>query len=186
LIFLSFVTDASICLQTQGLYPNVDIDVEVSSIEDIVRGPKPDVPADQKKASIDDDAGDGGVSSVELITPNLISSGVPKESNPSAIVQVPIDVRPTGERGCMHPPPATRWNKPILQVDQVMTQVELSPYRGPRNPLDLVTIEIIFECIFEVFQHISQAAATGAAVTNDDRPQKRLRQPPLRKVLSPR
>jgi hypothetical protein len=96
LIFLSFVIDASIYLQTQGLYPNVDIDVEVSSIEDIVLGPKPDVPGDQKKASIDDDARDGGVSSVELITPNLISSGVPKESDPSAIVQVPIDVRPTG------------------------------------------------------------------------------------------
>jgi hypothetical protein len=32
-----------------------------------------------------------------------------------------------------------------------MTQVELSPYHGPRNPLDLVTIEIIFGCIFEVF-----------------------------------
>jgi hypothetical protein len=114
LMFLSFVIDASVYLQTQGLYPEVDIDVEVSSIEDIVLGPKLDVPADQKKVTIDDDAGDGGVSSVELIAPNPISSGVTKESDPSAIVQVPIDVRPTGGRGCMHPPLATRWKKPIL------------------------------------------------------------------------
>jgi hypothetical protein len=48
-------------------------------------------------------------------------------------------------------PPTTRQNKPILQVDQVMTQVELHPYHGPRSPLDLVTIEIIYGRIFEAF-----------------------------------
>jgi hypothetical protein len=32
-----------------------------------------------------------------------------------------------------------------------MTQIELPPYRGPRSPLDVDAIEIIFGHIFEVF-----------------------------------
>jgi hypothetical protein len=67
-----------------------------------------------------------------------------------------------------------------------MTQVEVPPYRGPRNPLDLVAIEIIFGRIFEAFRYISQDAAAGATVDADDRPQKKSHRPPLRKVLAPR
>jgi hypothetical protein len=36
-------------------------------------------------------------------------------------------------------------------TDQVMTQFVLPPYHGPRSPLDLVAIKIIFGCIFEAF-----------------------------------
>jgi hypothetical protein len=125
------------------------------------------------------------VSSAEPITPNPISFGVLKQSDPSTAVRVPIDVPPTSWRGSKRPPPTTRPNKPILQVDQVMTQVELPLYHRPHSPLDLVAIEIIFGCIFEMFWHISQAA-TGTVATDDDRPQKRFHQPPLRKVLTPR
>jgi hypothetical protein len=32
-----------------------------------------------------------------------------------------------------------------------MSQIEIPPYRGPRNPLDLVAIEINFGRKFEVF-----------------------------------
>jgi hypothetical protein len=67
-----------------------------------------------------------------------------------------------------------------------MTQVELLLYRGPRMPLDLVNIEIIFGRIFEAFQHISQIATAGAAANDGDRPQKKPRQSPLKKVLVPR
>jgi hypothetical protein len=41
-----------------------------------------------------------------------------------------------------------------------MTQIELPPYRGPRSPLDLVAIEIIFGRLSEAFRHASQAAGT--------------------------
>jgi hypothetical protein len=34
-------------------------------------------------------------------------------------------------------------SNPVPLADQVMTQVELPPYRGPRSPLDLVAIEIM-------------------------------------------
>jgi hypothetical protein len=45
----------------------------------------------------------------------------------------------------------------------VIIQVELPPYRGPRSPVDLVTVEIFFGRIFEAFHRMSQAAAAGAA-----------------------
>jgi hypothetical protein len=32
-----------------------------------------------------------------------------------------------------------------------MTQIELPPYRGPRSPLNLVVVEIIFVHTFDVF-----------------------------------
>jgi hypothetical protein len=44
-------------LQTQGLYPNVHIDVEVSSGEDNV--PKTDASVDKRKVPDGDDAEDG-------------------------------------------------------------------------------------------------------------------------------
>jgi hypothetical protein len=67
-----------------------------------------------------------------------------------------------------------------------MTQVELPQYHGPHNPLDLIAIEITIGRIFEAFRCISQATAVGAMATDDDKPSKRSRQPPLRKVLAPR
>jgi hypothetical protein len=135
-------------LQTQGLYPKALIDVELSSDEDA--GLKPNALADQKNASTGNDTGDGGVSSTEPIAPKPISSDVLKQSDPSATGQVSINIPLSG--GLEHKlPPATRWNMPILQVDQVMTQVELPPYRGPRSTLDLIAIEIIFGHIFEAF-----------------------------------
>jgi hypothetical protein len=106
------------------------VDVEVSSDEDVMPGPKHDAPA-KKKASAGDDARDKGVSSVNPNIPNPISS---------AIVLVPIIVPPAGEHGRKHPPLATWRNKPIHQANQVMTQVELPPYHGSYSPLDLVNI----------------------------------------------
>jgi hypothetical protein len=53
---LSFVIDEFVYLQTQGLYPKAHIDVEVSSDEDIVFRLKPNVSADQNRASASDDA----------------------------------------------------------------------------------------------------------------------------------
>jgi hypothetical protein len=59
-------------LQTQGLYPKVHIDMEVSSSEDDV--PKTDPSADKRKAPDGNDAEDGGAFSAEPIAPNPINS----------------------------------------------------------------------------------------------------------------
>jgi hypothetical protein len=119
------------------------------------------------------------VSSVEPVAPNPTHSSAPEQSDPFAIVQVTTTVLPTGGHGCKRSPPATRHNKPFQQVDQVMTQIELPPYHRPHCPLDLFAVKIVFRCIFEVFQHISQATATGAAAADNDRSTKRSRQPSL-------
>jgi hypothetical protein len=126
------------------------------------------------------------VYSAEEIAPNPISSDTLERADPSTTAQVSRIVPLAGGRGHKRPPPATRWSKPIPSVDQVMTQVELPPYRGPRSPLDLVAIEVIYGRMFVVFRHISQAAVVSAAATEDDRSMKRSRQPSLRKVLVPR
>jgi hypothetical protein len=89
--------------------------MEVSRDEDA--RPKLDVSTDQKKTSAGDDAKDGGVSSAESIAPNLISSGAPGQSDPSAAAQVATTVLPTSRRGCKRPLPTTRHNKPLQQVD---------------------------------------------------------------------
>jgi hypothetical protein len=67
-----------------------------------------------------------------------------------------------------------------------MHQVELPPCHGPRSPLDVVAIKIIFGRIFESFQQISQVATIGTTSADDNKPLKRLRRPPLKKVLLPR
>jgi hypothetical protein len=120
------------------------------------------------KKSAGDDAEDEGVSSAEPIAPNLISSGTPGQSNPFTVAQVVALIAPSHKRGQKCPHSTTRSNKPL---DQVMTQIELPPYRGPCSPLDVVSIEIIFGHIFEVFRHITQVdAAVGVVADEDDKP----------------
>jgi hypothetical protein len=67
-----------------------------------------------------------------------------------------------------------------------MNQIELPPYREPRSPLDLVAVEIIFGHLFEAFQRVSQDAGTDISARDNIPPRKKLRQPPLKKILAPR
>jgi hypothetical protein len=123
-----------------------------------------------------------GASSAEPIAPGPFRSGMSEMSKPSAADRILV-VPPSGRRGRKHPSPATKWSNLVPPADQVMTQVEFPPYHGPRSPLDLVAIKFIIGCIFEAFQQISQAAAVGATSTNDNKPLKRFRWPPLKKLL---
>jgi hypothetical protein len=60
----------------------------------------------------------------------------------------------------------------VPHVDQVMSQVELSPFHGPQSPLDLVASEIVFGCMFKAFRRMSQAKPTAVRSVSgdDDRP----------------
>jgi hypothetical protein len=93
-------------LQTQGLYPKVHIDVEVSSGEDDV--PKTNASADKKKALDGDDAEDGGASSAEPITPNPIRSDAPEQANSSIADRAASIVPPTSRHGRKRPATAIR------------------------------------------------------------------------------
>jgi hypothetical protein len=149
--------------EPRGAYHEANVDVELSSDDDNVPTPKPNVTADQK-VQAGDGTRDGGASSVEPTAHILI---------------IPIIALSAGRRGRKCPPLATRRNRPIPQIDQVMTQVELLPYCGPRSALDLVAIEIIFGRIFEAFRQISQVATA-----DDDKHKKKMRRLPLKKMLS--
>jgi hypothetical protein len=102
-------------LWTQGLYPNPHTNVAVSSGED--NAPKPDASAGKEKAPAGDDAENGGVTSAEPITPNLIRPNAPEQTDSSVIDRVASIVPPAGGRWRKRPPPAIRWNKPLSSAD---------------------------------------------------------------------
>jgi hypothetical protein len=185
LIKLSSITDKLVGFQTQGAYPEAHVDVNLSNNDDTITAPKPDMSTDQKGAA-GDDAGDDGVTSAELIPPGPINSAVPEQSKCFITDRVPAIVPSSGKRGHKRPPPVTKWSNPIASPVQVMSQVELPPYREPCSPLDLVTIEIIFRCIFEAFQRISQATIAGVTIVDVDKPRKRVHHLSIRKALMPR
>jgi hypothetical protein len=107
---------------------------------------------------------------------------MPEKSKLSTVDQVLV-VPPSGRHGQKRLHATTRRSNSVPLADQVMTQVELPPYCRPRSPLDSIAIEIIFGRIFKAFQRISQVAATSVASTDDNKPLKRFRQPPLKKVM---
>jgi hypothetical protein len=67
-----------------------------------------------------------------------------------------------------------------------MTQIEFPPYHGPKSPLDLVAIEIVFGRLFEAFQCTSQAASVGSSTDGDTQPPKKKRVLMLKSILAPR
>jgi hypothetical protein len=124
-------------LVTQDLYPDREIDVALSD-EDNVRPNEP----------IGDDVEGNGAPSVETLTPNLIGSNSAWETRPSVVDQ---DVSTTPSGGGQKKKRVvlgTKRKHDKATDDQVI--IELSPYRGPRSPLDIVVVEH-FLCLFEAF-----------------------------------
>jgi hypothetical protein len=75
---------------------------------------------------------------------------MPRKPKPSVTNRVPVVPSSSG-RGGKHLRIIVRLSDPVPQADQVMTQVELSPYHRPHSPLDLVAVEIIFGTYFKRF-----------------------------------
>jgi hypothetical protein len=91
-----------------------------------------------------DDADGRGATSAEHVTPNPIDSNLLGQAHPSIVDRVEVTAPSAGRQKRKRPPPALKRKQSKLLADQVMTQIELPPYRGPRSPLNLVAIEIIF------------------------------------------
>jgi hypothetical protein len=158
--------------------------INLSSDDETMHLPSPDAPADHK-APTADDAGNVGAATAEANALVPIVANAPEMPKSPAVDQVLV-VPPSGRRGSKRSQLTTRRSNPVPQTDQVMTQVELPPYCGPCSPLDLLAIENIFGHIFEAFKQMPQAAAAGAVPVADNKPLKRGRCPPLKKVLVPR
>jgi hypothetical protein len=112
LIILSSITDKLVCLWTQGAYPKARVDINLSSDDDTVTAPKPNVSAGQKAPA----GNDAGASSAEPTVPNPISFGVPKQSDPSTADQVLTIVPPARGRGHKRPPPLLNRPSQLLQL----------------------------------------------------------------------
>jgi hypothetical protein len=101
------------------------------------------------------------------------------ETDPSAVDRVAPSA-PSGSGKCQQTVPKHKQAKTL--TDQVMTQIELPPYRGPQSPLNLVAIEIIFWRLFEAFRRTSQAAGTGSSTGGDTLPPKKKRASLLKSI----
>jgi hypothetical protein len=92
------------------------VDVNLSSDDDTVTTPKPNVSAGQK-ALAGDDAGDDGVTSAKPITLGPISPTMLEPTKPSTADRVLAIVHPSSRRGWKCPSPATKRSKPITSAD---------------------------------------------------------------------
>jgi hypothetical protein len=98
-----------------------------------------------------DDAEGEGAPLVESIAPGLIGSNAPVQTAPCTADQSALGTPSAGGHKRKHPPTVPKRKQTKTLTDQVMTQIELPPYRGPTSPLDLVAIEIVFVHLFEAF-----------------------------------
>jgi hypothetical protein len=62
----------------------------------------------------------------------------------------------------------------------------LFPHHAPRCSLGLVAVKLVFGCLFEALQHLTQAAKINTSAGADTQPTKRLRAPSLRRMLAPK
>jgi hypothetical protein len=110
--------------------------------------------ADRDVSAADDTSG-VGTTFVKATIPGLSKAIAPSSSKPLVTDQVLIvPASSTSNRKYMRL--AVKWCDPGPRVDQVMIQVELSPYHGPHSPLDLVALEIVFGRMFEAFHRVSR------------------------------
>jgi hypothetical protein len=141
---------------------------------------------DVMKKSAGDDGRDEGAFSAESIAPNPIRSNMLGQTDPSIADRANSTDLPIGGRRRKRPTPVPKRKQALSSTDQVMTQIELPPYRGPRSPLDLIVVKIIFGRLFEAFRCISQATSTGTLAGDDIQPWKKMCQPLPKKILVPR
>jgi hypothetical protein len=77
---------------------------------------------------------------------------------------------------------ASKHKQPVPS-DQVTT--ELFPHPAPCCSLGLVTVKLIFGCLFVALQCPTQAAQIDTSAGADTQPAKRLQAPLMRKMLAP-
>jgi hypothetical protein len=130
-----------------------------------------------------DDEGQGAPSA-EPIVPNLIGSGMVMQVCPSVVDQL-ITAAPLGSGPLKkkHLVLALK-RKQHAPSDQVTTKLFL--HHVPRCSPGLVAVKLVFGCLFEALQCLTQAAEIDTSARADTQPAKRLRASPRRKMLAPR
>jgi hypothetical protein len=147
--------------------------------------PKIDASAANLQAPDGDDAEGEVASSVEPIAPGSIGSNASVQTDPSATDRATLGAPSAGGHKRKRLPIIPKHKQIKTSTDQVMTQIELPPYRGSWSPLDFVVIEIIFWHLFEAFRRTSQATRIGSSAGHDAQPLKKCA-PMLKSILAPR
>jgi hypothetical protein len=157
----------------QDLYPASPVDAELS-----------DSNHDGQNDPTGDDDGGQEAPSAGPTVPDLIGSSMAAQVPPSAADQ-PTTAAPLGSG---YPKKRCRVlvskRKQHASSDHVSTELFL--HHTPQCSLGLVAVRLIFWCLFEVFQRLAQADRTDTLAGADTQPTKRLRAPPIRKILTPR
>jgi hypothetical protein len=125
------------------------------------------------------DDGGQGAPSAEPIVPNLIGFGTVAQVRPSALDQLttaaPLGSGPSKKK---HLVLASKRKQPTPS-DQVTTK--LFPRHAPRCSMGLVAVKLVFGRLFEAW-----ATRIDTSARADTQPAKRLRTPPMRRMLAPR
>jgi hypothetical protein len=115
--------------------------------------------------------------------PNLIGIGMAAQVLPSAADQ-PMTATPLGsDHSKKKRLVLVSKRKQHASSNQVTT--ELFPHHAPRCSLGLVAARPFFWRLFEAFQCFTQAARTDTSAGANTQPAKRLRAPPMRRMLMP-
>jgi hypothetical protein len=175
LTIIQSITNISIWIVIRDLYPDRQADVKLSDRDNDNGQSKP----------TGDEAKGKGTPSTEPITPNPIDSSVAGDTHPSVVSQI-VAASSGSRQKKKHVPLASKRKQPTPSTDQVTSHIELPPYCGPRSPLDLVAIEIVFGHLFEAFRHTSQAIGTGTLAGLDTQLAKKAWVLPTKKMLAPR
>jgi hypothetical protein len=156
----------------QDLYPPHQVDADLS-----------DSTGEDQKQTAGDDVEGPGIPLIEPITSNPIRSNIAAPVHPPAADQ-PVFAAPLSGGQKRKRIRLASKRKTTTSSDQVIT--ELPSYHWSRNRLNLVSVNLAFGCLFEAFQHISQAIGTDATAGADTQPAKKTRAPSMRRILAPR
>jgi hypothetical protein len=141
-----------------------------------------DSTGEDRKQTADDDIEGPGIPLIEPITSNPIGSNMAAPVRPPAADQPVSAASLSGGQKRKRIRLASKCK--TTTSDQVIT--ELPSSHGSRNRLNLVSVNLAFERLFEAFQHISQPIRTDATTRADIQPAKKTRAPSMRRILAPK
>jgi hypothetical protein len=165
-------TDCLILSFKQDLYPPHQVDADLSN----------STGEDQKQPAGDDVEGHG-IPLTEPITSNPIGSDMAALVRPPVTDQS-VSAAPLGGGQKRKRIMLASKRKTTTTFDQVIT--ELPSYHGSHNRLNLVTVNLAFGRLFEVFQHASQAIRTDTTAGADTQPAKKPRESSMKRILAPK
>jgi hypothetical protein len=138
---------------------------------------------EDRKQTAGDDVEGPGITLIEPISSIPIGSNMAVPVRPPAVDRT-VSAGPLSGGQKQKRDRLASKRKTTTSSDQVITKPP--SYHGSHTRLTLVSINLVFGCLFEAFHHISQAIRTDATAGTDIQPAKKPRAPSMRKILAPK